>query len=479
MQLEAWFDGEAPDGLAEHLHSCASCFSHLQTLSRIRAGVRHGLGEVTTARPPVLGGTGLGGTEPVSTGPSVPATTRAGRLVLVAAGAAALVVAGVTVGLRPRPVHGTLSAASGSLPASVTHRGTGAPGAAGATSSKNPASAPVVPDGPPSPSGRRTQRAGRSSGAVSPVVGAALELAVIVPAQGPDSADATEVTQAVRQAVADANATGGVGHAPVGLTVVSADDTGALAALSSEPAVVVGGFGAPAPAGVPWMLPADPWATGPGVVAAELTPQAAGERLGQDLIHRGQSGTVGIIEGTGPDTALATGLAAVVPTTTVQAPADGACLPAVSALEQQGVVAVAVAGSPALSTSCVSALGALSWSPPGGVLVAPSAAYGGVASAGVVGGTDVFTVLGLPWPESSSAGAARFRRELPGVTSYRALVSFAAVEMAVEVARQAGSVSLSSVASRSWRNDLFDYQGTTNDGAQVVQASASGWASAP
>jgi hypothetical protein len=102
-----------------------------------------------------------------------------------------------------------------------------------------------------------------------------------------------------------------------------------------------------------------------------------------------------------------------------------------------------------------------------------------VSAAGLVPGTAVYTVLGLPWPGSSNPGAARFRSEVPGVSSYRALVSFAAVEMAVQVARSSGALQLDRIAGGSWQNDLYDFAGVANVGAQVVQQSAGGWISAP
>jgi len=195
-------------------------------------------------------------------------------------------------------------------------------------------------------------------------------------------------------------------------------------------------------------------------------------------MQRSITGTVGIVQGTGPDSALALGLAAEVPTTTVAA-SSGTCVPAVSTLEQEQVVAVAVAGSPDLAESCLAALAATAWTPPGGILVPPSAAYAGVASAGVGTGSGAYTVLGMPWPESSSPGAARFRADLPGITSYRALVTYAAIELAVEVARTAGPVSPRAMAGHTWRSDLYDFAGTTNADVQVVQDSAGGWVNAP
>jgi len=104
---------------------------------------------------------------------------------------------------------------------------------------------------------------------------------------------------------------------------------------------------------------------------------------------------------------------------------------------------------------------------------APSAAYRDTSEASAVPGAT--TVLGLPWPTSAAPGSARFRAVVPGVSSYRAMVSFAATELAVAVARAAGSVTPAAVAGGTWRSDLFDYTGTANAGAQSVVTSPVGW----
>ncbi|MHB8681423.1 MAG: ABC transporter substrate-binding protein [Acidimicrobiales bacterium] len=487
MQLEMWFDGEAPEGLGWHLATCTSCFRVVDKLSRIRGAVRDtyagappGVPDDRTAVPAlrsnVLSGSGYGGAgidESVlaGLGSAAPTARSAPRLrALAAVPVVLLVVAGLVIGVNASKVHGTLSAAQNRANTSTAGSSAGN-AAAGSTSGSNASGT----------STRSTGGANHSSSTGSAAGGAVhgvLTLAVVVPTQGTAQADGTEITQAVQKAVAEANAAGGVDGSPVQLTIVPAENTGAVAALAGHVTALVGGFGSAAPVGVPWILPADPWAAGSDIVSAEMTPRTAGAMLGTDLLRRGVSGTVGVVEGPGPDADLAKGLAAKVPVTVVQAPSDTTCLPALAQLEQQGVVAVAVAGSPTLSSTCVGALGALAWAPQGGVLVAPSAAYAGVASAGAAG-AQVFTVLGLPWPASSSAGAQRFRSALPGVTSYRALVSYAAVEMAVQVARSTGSDAVGSVAAGNWRNDLYDFAGTTNAGAQVVEESAGGWVSAP
>lgn len=493
VQLELWFDGEAPEGLAWHLATCTSCFRYVDTLSRIRAGVRHGLAGVPGGAGDavsVLGGSGFGGNGSgggagadlhVPAGGLPPHGTRRRAVALAAVPAVVLLAAGTAVGIDRAGSHGTVSATrAGAATSAVTgsHNGRDASTGTGhaAQDSTGTAASGVPGTSATGRSGSGTGPAGaRASGSI---VG--LRLAVVAPTQGADAADGTEVVQAVQKAVAEANASGGVNGGAVQLTVVPAQDAAAVAALAGNVDAVVGGFGAAMPVGVPWLLPADPWAAGSDIVSTELSPEAAGARLGADLIQRGVSGTVGVIEGTGPDAALESGLASEVPVSVVQAPAGGtSCVPAVSALEAQGVAAVAVAGSPTQAASCVAAIGAGPWAPPGGILLAPSAAYAGVASTALGTASAVYTVLGLPWPASSSPGATRFRSDLPGFTSYRALVSYAAVELAVSVARATGAMTTSVMPGHSWRNDLYDFAGTANAGAAVAEESAGGWVNAP
>lgn len=501
MQLQAWFDGEAVDGIGWHLASCESCFAHVEELARIRnvlrlafADVGDAAGVADTAEAALDAGLDVSGVDeaheadeadeadeaPSEVSRYLVARARWRTRVLVTVPVAALAVVGTVLGITQVPFHGTLSSAqgrgAGSTTAPANRFGPGDFPATGQSQAGpgGSAGAAAVP-GAFASSGRTGSgpAAGVGLGGVEP-----LSLAVIVPTQGTDGAQGSQVVEAVREAVHEANASGGVAGAPVQLTVVSAQDAAAVAALAGRVTAVVGGFGASAPDGVPWILPADPWAGGASTVATELSPAQAGARLGQDLVQQGHGGTVGVVMGTGPDTALETGLAQVVPVTTVAAPSSGACLPAATSLESQGVTAVAVAGSPALAASCAAALGAMGWSPPNGMLLAPSAAYQGVGGFGLVPTTTLYTVLGLPWPEGASSGAARFRSAVPGASSYRALVSYAAVELAVQAARD-GALNMALLSGGTWRNDLYDFSGLSNVGATVVESNAGVWSPAP
>jgi len=57
-------------------------------------------------------------------------------------------------------------------------------------------------------------------------------------------------------------------------------------------------------------------------------------------------------------------------------------------------------------------------------------------------------------------------------------VSFAATELAIEVARQKGAVSTAAVAAGAWRSDLFELTGTSTRLVPVVMGTG-GWAPAP
>ena len=112
------------------------------------------------------------------------------------------------------------------------------------------------------------------------------------------------------------------------------------------------------------------------------------------------------------------------------------------------------------------------------MLVAPSAAYEGGGGFELVPTTTLYTVLGLPWPDGASSGAARFRSAVPGDTSYRALVSYAAVELAVQAARD-GTLTMALLSGGAWRNDLYDFSGLQNVGAAIVASTSGDWSPAP
>ena len=88
------------------------------------------------------------------------------------------------------------------------------------------------------------------------------------------------------------------------------------------------------------------------------------------------------------------------------------------------------------------------------------------------------TVLGVPWPMSTSSGAIRYRSEVPGALSYRAIVSFAAAESAVDIARGANGLSASAISAASLESDLLPLDHGRNTGASVVAAVDGRWQAA-
>ncbi len=522
IQLEAWFDGEADDEVAWHVLGCDRCFRHLGGTARLHAGLRAVLRDpAALARRPGnelvdprsadrSGASARRGavrtTAPATHRAPTPRTPKVKTPLMPAAVAAMVLVVGVGTAvagpLRAAVMSGGTRPSSTSPtrtpPASVSHSSadstrttTGAAAAGQGAGSGHGSAGRDAATRPPAAHGAEGTAAaapgggsvantatGASGTVAAAASGTPLELAVVTPTAGPAADEGAQVRDAARAAVAEANATGGVGGNPVQLVEVSAEDPAALAALPGHVAALVGGFGAAAPAGVPWVLPADPAVTGADVVAAEPGDGAAGALLASALLAQGVSGTVGVVDDGGADSGLATGIAQVTTVDTVQVAPQSSCLAAADDLQRAGVVALAVAGSPALATSCLAAVQALSWQPPGGVLVAPSAAYAGLGSSAPAV-LNVQSVLGFPWPTANQAGAQRFRSSVPGASSYRALVTFAAVELAVDVARAGGTVDPAALARGTWRNDLFDFDGLVNAGAHVVDATGGGWAPPP
>lgn len=452
QELGAWFDGEGRDRVGAHVLGCNRCQRYVSELSRLRSWLR--------VQPFVA----------MTDQPDGAAADRAARsrrpLVLVAA----LLVAFVLVVDRteaPIPLQA-------SSPTTTTAPST--------TVAESPSSAPVDDTGSgelaattpststaPSTNSVSSQALARAREPSSP---RPLRLGLIVPTTGTMAAEGKDVVSVVRQRVENANAGGGVAGLPVELEVAPAESAEAVAALVKRVDALVGGFGAEPPPGVPWLLPADPTISGPSVLPAEMTSRMAGAQLGTVLRSQGINGPVGVVVGTGPDAALGAGLASKTPISSVVAQESGTCAPEIAALRRAGAVALAVAGNPQLAAKCLRAAFAAAWLPAFGRILAPSAAYAGLQTMPEALGAR--TVLGLPWPTSTAPGAARFRATTES-TSYRALVSYAATELAIDVARQQGVVSVESVDAGTWRTDLVDLSGLTNRVNTLVSAFLGTW----
>ena len=465
VELGAWFDDEATDGVGAHVTRCSRCQRQLAELARVRAWVR--------AQPLFA----MSGDEEPA--PRVTAGRRWPALVTVAALVFTLVrIAADRPGGGADPVPQALSRPAADDNAAAPAPSTTAETPASVVSPQAPGTGQQQPAGRGAPVDRAGSAGPSGGGADRSVVNASnpLRLGLIVPTKGALAAEGEDVRRAVARRVDLANAAGGVAGRAVELVVAPAEDAVAVASLPQRVTVIVGGFGASPPPGSTWLLPADPAIAGTNVLTTESQPRAAGVQLGTMLLQQGLNGPVGVVLGTGPEADLFTGLALKVPTTTVPARAGSDCSAEVASLRRAGSVALAVAGDAALAVRCLQAAVRSAWLPQFGSVVSPSAAYGSLLAVPEAWGAR--TVLALPWPSSPLAGAIRFR-ESANSTSYRAQISFAAAELAVEVARRTGRVSLESIGSTTWSSDLLTIVGTAGRPGVVVVAGPTGWLPAP
>ena len=291
---------------------------------------------------------------------------------------------------------------------------------------------------------------------------------------GPDAPSGAEVVRAVRVAVAEANAAGGVNGQPVQLDVIPAES--ASSADFSSISALVGGFGMTTTPGVPWLLPSDPLVAGASVVTADPSPTVAGAALGNALVQRSPSAVVGVVRvtGTSPESGLADGIRASIATVEVSADPNSTCLEELYSLRSRHVTALAVAGPAGLVARCLDAAANEGWRPRDGLLVPPSAAYFGIAGFPSASGAE--TLLGLPWPTTGKDGAGRFY-SLTGSNSYPAEVAFAATELAVQVARAEGAINLQQMANAVWNSDLYHYRGTNSATTHIAHARGGVWES--
>ncbi|MFN2543383.1 MAG: hypothetical protein ABR600_02265 [Actinomycetota bacterium] len=448
FDLAAWFDGEGFDSVGWHVAACERCRRTVEDMELVRAATR-------------------GDPMPIGRRPR----RRLVHTGVALAAVSALVLAALGRGALHTPEPGAPSVASHPTTSASTPEGSHGTSRHGGRPSNGVAPVPSSSSGAPAaPTDRNTNPAAPAE-APSPASAAQPEpplvLGVVVPAAGPDAAEGRDVVEAVRKAVEVESAEGLDGHR-VELEVL----TPAEAEHGDQDRVLVGGFG-DAPQGNGWVLPADPAADGTAVVSGELDAHDAGMRLAQDFLDRGFDGPIGVIVGEGPDAELADGIATVAPVRTVEVSHHTSCTRQVLDLRLAGVTALAVAGPPALQSRCTAAAKEQTWQPQGGILLPPSAAYAGLQGDSWIAGAR--TVLGFAWPTDSTTGAEWFRQQVPGTTSYRALVSFAAAELALEVLRADGDVTPELVRAGTWRSPLFRFDDGVNQSARVVVASQDGW----
>lgn len=430
--LAAWFDGEDARDVAGHLVACERCRRRVMELRRVRAAV---LGQPIPASLPA---------------PGVP-----GWRAVAAPMAIALVLVALLAAAVPSTVTGPVRAV-GNFFGNDTDRGE----VAGSATPSTVASG----SGPgPEPGPGRSDTVTTSASAV----GSVLRLVVVVPSAGPLAAEGAETVTAVRHLVESANLAGGVDGRDVELVIVDAGDAKAVARLTGS--VAVGGFGATPP--VPWLFPADPYVL--GSLSAEVSPVAAGAFLAAELNESGVRGSVAAVVAGGPDAALADGVALEMTVARVASSAATSCDTEIQAARRALPAALALAVPPELARRCLDAAARIGWRPPGGILLAPSAAYAGLDRTATAAGAR--TVLGLPWPTGDEPGAARFRAAVPGGRSYRALVAYAAAELAVASARAAFPFGLDDLGRGTWRTDLVSLSEGHNVTPRIVVARQGGW----
>ena len=491
LELGAFFDGEGDEHVRAHVGRCRRCQRELAEMGRVRALLRGELvaaggrraawarrwpvavlpvaaaialllavavpGSLPTTRVHEPGG--IASTPPPtepsdSEGPPAITTPAPLRVETPAQGSAPARSAG-SAEVAPLAPTGA-SAGPGQPPDGPATVSARAPAGSG-----GPVSSPV-PANPPSPAS--PARPGRPG---------ALRLGVPLPTSGPLAAEADEVLRAVQVVADTADQSGGIAGRHVDVVIVPTDDEAARKVALSRVDALVGGFAMPAPAGLPWLVPADVDPAGPDVVPGEVSAAQAGSVLGNDLASRGLSGPAGVVVAAGPDGALADGLAQAVAVERVTAAAGTRCDNEIAALRQRRVSALAIAGPPELAQRCADAAARAAWRPPGGLLFAPSAAYAHLDVTLTAQGAR--TVLGFPSPRSDDPGAARYRRVTSGGGSYRALVSFAAAELALDVTRVTGGITAAPVRTGRWHSDLYDLVDGRNTSGRIVTARFGRW----
>jgi len=494
LELGAYFDGEPIEGVSEHVAHCRKCRESLDELRGVRSAVRGELdltdgsarrrARWTVALIPVAaavallvavsappGGLPVTRVENADDSAVAPAAPPEFTPAEVADGATASTTpADARTGRSATPASGRSSPAAGS--------GSGPPNAETSASGVKHGGAPAAGQSGTKPAGKgkpaSVAAAGPAAGTAAPPAGP-LRLGVPVPTRGPSSGEGNQVLRAIRAAVDRANGVGGVAGRQVEVVVVPTDDAARADVLNRVDALV-GGFSIDAPAGMPWIMPADVGPAGADIVAGELGAEQAGAALGLDLAARNtDTRTVGAIVAPGPDAGLATGLAKTVAVQQVEAGTDTTCDQEMLALRKRDVAALALAVPPALARRCAAAAARIGWRPGGGLLLAPSAVYAHLERDLVAQGARSAVAL-LP-PNTDDAGTNRFRQSAPGCDSYRSLVSFAAAELALDAARTAnGVVTVSAVRGRHWHSDLYDVDGGQQTTAHVVAIRFGRWA---
>jgi hypothetical protein len=493
LELGAYFDGEPIEGVPEHVARCRKCRESLDELRGVRCAVRGELdltdgstrrrARWTVALIPVAAAVAL--LLAIAAPPGGLPVTRvenADQSAFAPAAPPRFEPTGTPDVTTTPPPEGATPA---SRPSGAGRAGSaGSPAAGSPTTGGSPAGAGTDVALPSAPAPGTKVAAGRSSSAAAsgpatgrstPAPAGPLRLGVPVPTRGPSSGEGNEVLRAVRAVADRANDAGGVAGRRVEVVVVPTDDGEALSKALGRVEALVGGFAVDAPGGMPWVMPADVAPSGPDVAAGELAAEQAGAALGLDLAARStERRMIGAIVAPGPDAALAAGLAKSLPVQQVSAGTDTSCDQEVVALRKREVAALALAVPPDLARRCAAAAARMGWRPSGGLLLAPSAVYAHLERDLVAQGAR--SAVALSPANTDDAGTARFRRACPGCDSHRALMSFAAAELALGSARTAnGALTMTGLRDRRWQSDLYDVNAGQHTTSHVVSIRFGRW----
>ena len=418
--LSAWYDGELVDPrLSAHVDGCERCWATVRRFVDVDDALR-------------------GALSPPRRDARARSAIRALATVATVGAVAAVLLVAAPVERRGSPQR---VAVAGRAP--------------------SPTAAPtlVEPDGPPStlpPSpdigedGGPPSAAGPSPAASSSDPAPELRLGVPLPGGDPRSSPlAAEVWHAAKAAVA-----GRPGVEVVPITAGEPAPAGIVA--------VVGGWTAPAPV----LLE-----TADGVVvAADPDPERAGALLADAAV--GDAELVGVIRSPGPDAAFGDGVADTRRVVAVELAADSSCDREVRSVLSRGAVAIAMAAPPPAVRTCLAAVEASGARPPRGVLVPPSMML--EPEAPRVADLEVVSLVGLPMPTSETPGAARFREQTGG-RAYRAMLTFAGVELAMALDAAGPDIASAWRRESTWSSDLVAYDKGRNLGIHAVRASMDGW----
>lgn len=415
-------DGELPPERAEqvrtHVATCDRCAAWMGDLASVGAVVR---GEVI----PALSSSPAW--SPTQTWRPAPIVTR----LLPAVAAVVAVALGLVIAQPPQDTEvslgGRSSVESVTLPTRVpAGPSTGAPGSSapdqpGATNSTG---APAPGGGSPDTEGP-SETAGTTTETIT--------LGVLVP--GGQTGAGEPVVRAVAVALAQANDAGAVPGARLELLVADASDPTAGAQLAERGArAVVGGYGASASTvqalagrGIPWFGPTDLAPASPaGMVTVEVGHQAAGRLVGDALRQKGFERAVAL-SGPGDERHLTEGLKTRMTVEGTTVDESRSCGPYLDTAALTGAETIVLAMARDALAGCVSAL---RQAHPFHTVVVPATALDDALSR-LPAGFALVAALGAPAPDDPGAGPTRFRSATGIDRNYRAMVSFAAAEVAV------------------------------------------------